>query len=429
MIGIPAIILSAVTLFYIWRYKFNIASFILLLYSLSFATSIPLYYVYKAYPQIEVSAGSMIYLVTMLLIWLLPVLIFSTKKSAFEQEAPLGKFLFISLILIMSSVLTYAAILPAGIQNILRGDIQWIRNTSMLRPVQIYSANRILDFIISNVIAFYPVCLFFFFYSISFLNLKNYFNKLLLFSSTSGLVASLLYVARSEIVYWSLMYIFLYIFFRKYLNSSQRSKILLPFISLFIVGIFYFSFISEARFGRSDEGTLLSLLRYSGQHVINFGVIFDKFDDFQNGTLNFPYFQDILGFEHREGVVDYFQRIEDKTGFNIGVFYTFIGSLFIDFGPYVTTFIIILISVSGFLLFRITEKIPFYRIFLIILYCQIPLQGIFIFNLLNNNGNKYIILMVALSIFFKYKVSYKKKPTPQLYPLKKSYLNRKRMAN
>jgi hypothetical protein len=39
-----------------------------------------------------------------------------------------------------------------------------------------------------------------------------------------------------------------------------------------------------------------------------------------------------------------------------------------------------------------------------VLYCQIPLQGLFIFNLLNDNGNKYIFFMLILSFIYRIKI-------------------------
>jgi oligosaccharide repeat unit polymerase len=204
------------------------------------------------------------------------------------------------------------------------------------------------------------------------------------------------------------MYIFLYFFFRKNLSISKRRQVLMPFCVTAILGIIYLSIVSLARFGDSDQGTLYSILNYSGQHVINFGYLFDHFTSFQNGTLNFPFFQRILGLPYRQGVVDYFLEVSSYTGFDLGVFYTFIGSLIIDFGPLLTFVLVAIVSFFGFKLFKKSKEIPFHRIFLMILYCQIPLQGLFLFNLLNEGGNKYILLTILLSVLFKYRIVYSK---------------------
>jgi hypothetical protein len=399
MIAFPSLFFLVISVYYINKHGFNIGSLLLLLYTLSFATTIPLYYGFDTYSDSEVSFSSMIYLVFLLLLWLLPILKFSTKNYSLSENAHLTKFNALSYFLIFASLLTYVFLLPTGIQNIKNPDISWTRYNALIEDFQ-YTENSTVNFIISNAIAFYPISLFFFFYSISFMQRKKLFDFLLFLSSTSVIVFSFIYVARGEIVFWSLMYIFLYFFFRKNLSISKRRQVLMPFCVTAILGIIYLSIVSLARFGDSDQGTLYSILNYSGQHVINFGYLFDHFTSFQNGTLNFPFFQRILGLPYRQGVVDYFLEVSSYTGFDLGVFYTFIGLL---------TFVLVaIVSFFGFKLFKKSKEIPFHRIFLMILYCQIPLQGLFLFNLLNEGGNKYILLTILLSVLFKYRIVYSK---------------------
>jgi oligosaccharide repeat unit polymerase len=404
MIAFPFLFFLVLSIYYINKYGFNIGSLLLLLYTLSFATALPLYYRFDTYSDLKVSFSSMIYLVFLLLLWLLPILKFTRSNYTLCENAPLTKFNVLSYFLLFTSILTYVFLLPNGIHNIRNLDIALVRSDSMNGNVQIYTKNSTLNFIISNLIAFYPISLFFFFYSISFMKRKKLFNFLLFISSTSVIVFSFMYVARGEIVYWSLMFVFLYTFFRKSLSKDKRTKVLILFCTVAILGIIYFSIVSLARFEDSDHGITYAILDYSGQSVINFGNIFDHFTSFQNGTLNFPFFQRILGLPYRGGIVDYFNKVATDTGFSLNIFYTFIGSLFIDFGPLVTFILVIIVSFFGFKLFKKSEEIPFYRIFLMILYCQIPLQGLFIFNLLNEDGNKYILLTILLSGLFKYKI-------------------------
>lgn len=401
MIVLPFVVFLIVLIYYMLKYGLNIGSLLLILYTLVFAAAIPLYYGYDKYSDVHVSAFSMVYLVVLIFIWLLPILIFSTKEYTLSEHYSIHKFNALSYALIASGILTYAFLLPTGIQNITSPDISFIRNATMKGEIQIYSDSPFVNFIISNLSMFYPLSIILFFYSIAFLEMKRMFNVLLFFSTTAFIVISLLYVARGDIVYWALMYVFLYVFFRKYLDSNKRKTIILPFVIAVILGIIYFTIISLARFETYDHGPLFGILDYWGQPAINFGDYFDHFTVFQHGTLNFPYVQRMLGLPHREGVVDYFDQASTDTGYYLGVFYTFIGSFFIDFGRIGTAIFVVVSSFFGFALFRKSEEIPMYKIILMVLYCQIPLQGLFIFNLLNDNGNKYIFFMLILSFIYR----------------------------
>ncbi|MGC9151645.1 MAG: O-antigen polymerase [Microbacter sp.] len=404
MIVIPFVSFSLLLIYYYRKYGLNIASFLLILYTLVFGAAIPLYYGFDKYSDVHPSFYSMIYLVLMIFIWLLPILHFSSREYSISISFSSHKFNVLSYVLIISGFLTYAFLLPNGIKNVTSGDISYIRNAAMQGNIDIYSDNDAVNFIISNLSIFYPLSLLFFFYSMAFLSKKRTFNILLFLSSTSVLVISLLYVARGDIVYWALMYLFLYLLFRKYIDQHQRRKIILPFLIALALGIIYFSVVSVARFENYDYGPLFGILDYWGQPAINFGDYFEHFTVFQHGTLNFPFVQRIMGLPHREGVVQYFDYASTETGFYLGVFYTFIGSFFIDFGLVGTTLLVVAASILGFILFRQSEEIPMYKLILMVIYCQVPLQGLFIFNLLNDNGNKYIFLMLLISVLLRFKI-------------------------
>jgi len=268
---------------------------------------------------------------------------------------------------------------------------------------QIYTDSDTINFLISNLVLFYPISLLLYFYSVSFLHYKKLFNILLFISSTSTIILSFMFVARGDTVYWALMYIFLFALFRKNIDITKRKKILLPFYIAIVLGSIYFSFITIARFKYFDQGIIFSILDYWGQPAINFGIIFDNYFEFQSKTLNFPFFQRVLGMPFRDGVSDYFKLAYADSGTTLSVFYTFIGSLYIDFGTVGTFLIVSSISFLGFRLFKKSKQISMCQLLLMILYCQIPLQGLFIFNLLNDNGNKYILFIFLLSFLFSFK--------------------------
>jgi len=405
MIALPFVVFLIVLIFYTRKYGLNIGSLLLILYTVVFAAAIPLYYGYDKYSDVHVSFFSMIYLVVIIFIWLMPILIFSTKEYTFSEYYSVHKFNALSYTVIISGILTYVFLLPAGIQNITTSaDISYIRDSALRGEIDIYSDNDFVNFIISNLSIFYPLTILLYFYSIIFLKKKRLFNFLLFFSSTAFIVISLLYVARGDIVYWALMYLFMYVFFRKYLDYDQQKKIIFPFLIAVFLGVIYFTIISLARFATYDHGPLFGILDYWGQPAINFGDYFDHFTVFQHGTLNFPFIQRVLGMPHREGVYVYFDQASTETGYYLGVFYTFIGSFFIDFGLIGTTILVLVVSILGFVLFRKTEDLPMYKLILIVLYCQIPLQGLFIFNLLNDNGNKYIVIMLIISFIYRFKI-------------------------
>lgn len=173
----------------------------------------------------------------------------------------------------------------------------------------------------------------FFFYSVCFLHKKKLFNSLLLISSLSPVLIGFLDIDRSKTVFWVLLFMISFCFFRPYINAEQKKKLRLVVMLVGCILVLYLAFVSVSRFGDRDEGALGSFLCYLGQPFINFCKIWD------NVWMDNLYTQRVLPltnylFMNNNGseITLYVNEVFQKTGVHINVFFSFLGMFLVDMG-------------------------------------------------------------------------------------------------
>lgn len=242
------------------------------------------------------------------------------------------------------------------------------------------------------------------FYSIAFMPGKRALKIILLISTLASAYYGSLSAGRTNLTYWLLYMFFCLSIFWKYMSFKSKRYLTVILLSLLGLLLIYFGSVTiqRARLGHGGE-TGEFLIGYMGQSYPNFC----KFMDECNWH---PYsFRRILPltstiFLGRFNLVEYRAEIYDKTNLNIGIFYTHLGDIFVDIG-------IIGLFIYSLIFYLITKRVMNKKImvlsdYLVIgLLYQIPLFGVFYYNLWKMETSAGIITTLLISIYLRTKNS------------------------
>lgn len=223
---------------------------------------------------------------------------------------------------------------------------------------------------------------------------------LLLFSSISEPLHILSYVGRDGIVFWLFSFVFLFLFFRPFLQVKNRKKISRFFVIIALVLMIPFLAISTSRFGETESGTERASISYMGQSMVNGSLFMNIENKPLSHGADFPLFFELIGNKRgpREiggGMI----RIGEWRSWG---FSTFVISLYTDFGLWgLITLAIACIIIQYCTLGRRKIVFQFQYFFIYILFFQIYSQGVFYFKQYTRGGNLFILLCFALFFLFK----------------------------
>jgi len=235
----------------------------------------------------------------------------------------------------------------------------------------------IVIFTISN---FSIIMLLFYFYSICFLKKSKLFNSLTLISSLAIVLIGILGVDRSKTFYWMITYGAMIVLFWKYMNSKLRNNIKVISLILSALLLTYFIAMTVSRFGEREIGTEGGIIYYAGQSYLNFCFFYDKvhYSEFSLQRI-FPLIYDIFIDNGIRSSVELNNEIENKTGYFVGLFSTFLGDIMVASGVLVTILYNVSFSfISNGLLKRKTNVIYFHNLIFFFCLLLVPMLGIFV---------------------------------------------------
>lgn len=170
------------------------------------------------------------------------------------------------------------------------------------------------------------------FYVVLIQKLKYKYGLMYLIASMIGIESNLLAAGRSDAIYWLIGVGACFIFFSPYINKVQRKKIgivMIPIIWAIIVTFLNATaskFESHEGAGGLDSGTT-SLITYTGQSFLYFCFFFDNFTcPIPSLEAIFPYSYYLMRIGHL-GIVGLQNAISERSNYQVGVFYTFIGQI------------------------------------------------------------------------------------------------------
>ncbi|MGI5848062.1 MAG: O-antigen polymerase [Candidatus Cryptobacteroides sp.] len=187
-----------------------------------------------------------------------------------------------------------------------------------------------------------------FFMSVSFKKRPWWFSVMAFLGTTTVIFSGILGCDRSSTFRWILLLGLNIVFFWPHISTKVKKAITPMLLLAFVGAVAYMSSVTSDRFKESYQGIRESVVVYAGQSYYNFCYLFDNYNNGEGFSTNyfFPATHSWI-IKDYEGNVPRQQELTLKTGYQCGVFYTFLGSFLIDAnqaGPFVFVIVFLLIS-------------------------------------------------------------------------------------
>lgn len=382
---------------YSWRHITPLTYFIIILYLGSTITANYLYYSgYSNYKEIKISFHSVAYLFICLSILISGISKIEKRISMnieIIQYSKIKHLLWIVIILSFISIY-HSFSLISQISNL---DIAEIRFGYNQRNLFDYGGGRLIDYLVSFGTIFYAISLFLFYYIFSYYPKKKLIIILLLVSSTSIVFSNLAIAGRDGIIKWILLLVGNYLIFSSLITNKEKKQLLCIIILVILVALYLFVIVTIGRFGSNPNQIINNVLDYYGQGFINFSKIFELFPNGNfSGRMTFPVFfpnSEVVSMANLNSTIT-------NVSFQLNVFTTIIGSLFLDLG-YSLTLVIVF---AFYFLINFVRKIYVnslaYWFFFIYLF-EVIVSGIFYFMNYSPAFQKLIVLFICYIIILK----------------------------
>lgn len=212
---------------------------------------------------------------------------------------------------------------------------------------------------------------------------------------------------RNGLIFFSIVSIGLIILFWNVLSAKVKSIVLSSLVSFYAIVSVIIIIITISRFQtREDTNPIDSILIYAGQPMLNFCEHIYNANTFTYGDMNFPIVRAIFGLDYSPSLSMRNFNWESKLGVPLGVFYTFIGDIMLDFGVVVSVLLFISISIFSVINTRRGARpVMLHEMFLIYLLFLFLSQGIFYFTYKTVTGNLQLIFMSFSYLFFRFSTS------------------------
>jgi len=265
-------------------------------------------------------------------------LIRESRIKTIENKAP-WTMMIMSWIMIFQFLLTLYLVVDSTM-DILNGDLSTLRASHYngeLSPAELKAQTlpSILQYFLyfrNATVMSLPL----FFYYMCFEDKPWWLLTLLFLSSLTMPIAAIQAIDRTEFVFYGLMFLWCFVFFRKYMTKVQKIKLSIALSPVILAAIAYFVVVTVARFDdnrvKENKGAGISALQYAGQGYLNF-CYFWEYGNSDNPTIErvLPFTSHVLmnvdSTSERRG-----ERGDREQGFMISVFSTFIGDILIDIG-------------------------------------------------------------------------------------------------
>ena len=216
-----------------------------------------------------------------------------------------------------------------------------------------------------------------FFYSLCCTKRKWWFNLLLLVGSVSVPYLSVQRADRTEIINYTMMFVFCVVFFWSLLKKKQWVFIGIALSPLVLAAAFYMVGVTKARFHTENNGELKGMVQYSGQSYLNFCYVYENAS---HDTIYYERVFPMAGHFLFDNNYD-FQAIEKRNkmqGFKSDIFSSFLGTTLMDFGK--IPMILWTLAFFGLcVLFNRNkeQKTSFWKVLVIFALAEVPVFGIF----------------------------------------------------
>ena len=382
-------------LFSILKRKWAISTYVISIYLFSLIVALGIEAIFPIFGDSE--KGSFIF-ASGICLFILPYIKQAPTIIGLTNPKSIKSLTELCTIISITLVVLEIAILPAvinsfsiGIADLREGE----RAVQSSNPIMLIFI-KLMDFL--NPLSFALLTIYF--YLFTFVPGQRSTKTLLLLASLSAPYFGILYGGRTQMTYWLMSLGFNYLLFNGYLNPQKRRS--LNRYALVIVGLIiaYIGLATIERFGDTSSGTQNSLLTYIGQPYWNFNNFIDNYHS--SGSISlyriFP-----LSYSLLYGNLDlhtYRDLVAAQSGMDIGIFYTFIGDLYVDIGLVgMYMYAIVYFVITRLVLKKKTMALS--DLLIVGLLFLIPLQGVFYYSFWKRQVTFCAILVVILSRILK----------------------------
>lgn len=421
MVVVPFVFFTALT-FYLWiRHRnFDVCVYMTALYAFTAFFSIVLVWGEMLYGaggidfnngNLKLSATPTFLYCVFIALGILPfTMIYGRDMKKISARAPL-LIDILSVVLIAEALLNLYLIYDST-GDILSGDLAALRADhyeGIISPAEMKAQSMPAIFgyfyyLNPSTILALPI----WFYNISCRNVKWWYNGLLLITSLSMPLAGIQAVDRTECLFYVLMFLFCYFFFRGMMSRKTKVRLYLLGGVLGVLITTYFLAVSVARFDTRRSGTAEGLIKYTGQNYINFCYFWE------NGKFNlispereFPLtwhtFFDIDSNPERRAVRS------GQQGFPISVFPSYIGDIMIDLSPLGMAMWMIYFFLLCCVVIRSPhrEEMDISEVLAVFMAAITPVFGIFYYRLFSYRYSYVVIITLLIYVFSRRKLVYK----------------------
>ncbi|GEN76166.1 O-antigen polymerase [Chryseobacterium hagamense] len=381
-------------IFYWKRYKSVDNGFILLFVYSAIALVCVFNYISNPNDWIGLSIFPLIYLFIVNILFFRP---FFFKNSLLIEKVQIQNSsiynLFIYVYIISAFVILYYGY-NSAIDTIFRGEWSLVRNDVYSGDMVLYQ-NQLERFakIFSGFLQ--PTAILFFFYLLTETKVKS--NKvtifLLLFAILLPSFITIISVAsRGLVVVLVIQFLVSYFVFKRKITKKTNKIIRISSLAFLVLFLVYSISVTKSRFGENISGGLSddaesSLLFYFGHSMLTFA------DGLTDTIREFLWGDYLLGNEEILKV-----GIDNLLGTHFETkFYTFVGSLYLDFGPFFTFIIAIFFPFLISLVFKYKKKIDMADLMIYVYYLTFLINGVFVVGIGYYLG--WVIIFIIYGLF------------------------------
>jgi hypothetical protein len=384
MYGFPVLIFGLMSFYALIKNKIP-AFFICSLYSLMFVFSN--FVTPDILKDLKLNHNITSVLIMSVLLFLVLIPSFSISKLDLKKILRsnfLEIFLKASIIPIFFSFLY---LLPFAIASVSSGAANvrtGLSNTGVLPP------NIITTFAVGMSL-FYPLFIMLFFYC-RVLNLSKWYQFGMLVGSSLGVLGGLVFTARDRLIWVPLFFLLGYWIWGELISRKDQKKLLISGALMVSICIYTVAIFTVDRFSNTSEGIWGTTLIYFGAQPFVFAETIAEQTEPFGISLRFPVLAKILGS---------YEEITRVTPYE-WMFGSFLSDFYAINGWFSLVTLCFAISAIFYFLFKSKKIDEVAKMLLILLYCQIVVQGIFYFSLGFEGGNYYLVMMVVMMVSSKF---------------------------
>ena len=377
--------LFALVLFIYWfRWReFDLAFILVFIYTL--VAILGVFYYSENSNEWIITTWPYIYLFSVLILFFRPFFINNQKfYDAFTLKNVKFLKLFSRLYIFCGLIAMYYQI-PIVIDNLESGDWLSIRNTLYYDDDFTLYQNQFERLAKIYIQYFRLPAIIALFYYLSFKENKKYFKLLLAISIIApSFFTAINIAARGSLIVLILEFTIGFFMFRKKLRKSIKRTINILAISIGVLIISFSIAVTNSRFGEMNVSS--SLMHYFSHSFLSFNYgVADSIKEYANGKYFFNFFYD-------SQYLDYFSL---GTHFDTS-FITFVGTLYLDFGPTGTLLIALIVPLFFNFKMKSRKYVDFGDLHLYSFYMSYLLIGVFVVGL--SNSLDWIIAIIFYCI-------------------------------